>query len=293
MPWQQLTLFTSKDHAEAFSEQLESLGAASVTMQDAADQPLYEPPPGATPLWQLTNVVGLFDESFDMEAVIEHLRENNPVELPEYRIEELAEQDWERAWMDDFKPMRFGERLWIVPSWSEAPDTGGVNILLDPGLAFGTGTHPTTRLCLEWLDGHEVRGKSVIDYGCGSGILAIAAALLGAERVIGVDIDPQAITATNDNAKRNRVGERIDAYLSGREPEQAADLLLANILAGPLGELAPLFAGRVKAGGNIVLSGILAEQAEGLREIYSDWFEMAPTIVLEDWVRLEGVRRTD
>ena len=169
MPWQQLTLYTTKEHAETLSGRLESLGAASVTMQDAADQPLYEPPPGATPLWQLTNVVGLFDDSFDMDLILTHLRNALGGELPEHALEVLEDQDWERAWMDDFKPMQFGKRLWIVPSWSEAPDTGGVNILLDPGLAFGTGTHPTTRLCLEWLDAHDIKSKSVIDYGCGSG----------------------------------------------------------------------------------------------------------------------------
>jgi ribosomal protein L11 methyltransferase len=232
MPWQQLTLYTTKEHAEAISEQLETLGAASVTMQDAADQPLYEPPPGATPLWQMTNVVGLFDDSFDMNALLEQLRDGLDGELPEIRIEELEDQDWERAWMDDFKPMQFGERLWIVPSWTEAPDTGGVNILLDPGLAFGTGTHPTTRLCLEWLDGHPIAGKTVIDYGCGSGILAIGAALLGAATVIGVDTDPQAITASDENARRNNISEKIHAYLPGHEPKESADLLLANILAG-------------------------------------------------------------
>ncbi len=291
MPWQQLTLYTTKDHAESLSEQLEALGAASVTMQDAADQPLYEPPPGATPLWQMTNVVGLFDESFAMDTVVDQLRDAMDGELPELAILELEDQDWERAWMDDFKPMQFGERLWIVPSWTEAPDTGGVNILLDPGLAFGTGTHPTTRLCLEWLDGHEIKDKTVIDYGCGSGILAIAAALLGADSVVGVDTDPQAITATDENARRNNVSEKIDAYLPGHESKAPADLLLANILAGPLGELAPLFAERVKPGGEVVLSGILAEQAEGLREIYREWFEMAPAVELDGWIRLEGKRR--
>lgn len=290
MPWQQLTLFTTKDHAESLSEHLESLGAASVTMQDAADQPLYEPPPGATPLWQMTNVVGLFDDSFDMEAVLKHLQENTSEPLPDYRLEDLEDQDWERAWMDDFKPMRFGERTWIVPSWHEAPDTGGVNILLDPGLAFGTGTHPTTRLCLEWLDAHAPEGQNVIDYGCGSGILAIAAALLGAESVIGVDTDPQAITASDENARRNGVNEKIRAYLPNKEPKEAADLLLANILAGPLAELAPLFAERVKSGGKLVLSGILPEQAENLRGIYGEWFEMAPAVELDGWIRLEGVR---
>lgn len=290
MPWQQLTLFTTKDHAESLSDLLESLGAASVTMQDAADQPLYEPPPGATPLWQMTNVVGLFDDSFDMEAVLNHLRENTPEPLPEYRLEELEDQDWERAWMDDFKPMQFGARTWIVPSWHEAPDTGGVNILLDPGLAFGTGTHPTTRLCLEWLDAHAPVDLNVIDYGCGSGILAIAAALLGAKSVIGVDTDPQAITASDENARRNGVSEKIEAYLPNKEPKDAADLLLANILAGPLAELAPLFAERVKSGGSLVLSGILPEQAENLRDVYSEWFEMAAAVELDGWIRLVGIR---
>ncbi len=291
MPWQQLTLYTTKDHAEALSEQLEALGAASVTMQDAADQPLYEPPPGATPLWQMTNVVGLFDESFAMDKVVDQLRDVMGGELPELKIMELEDQDWERAWMDDFQPMQFGERLWIVPSWTEAPDTGGVNILLDPGLAFGTGTHPTTRLCLEWLDAHPPRGKTVIDYGCGSGILAIAAALLGANPVIGVDTDPQAIMASDENARRNHVSAAITTYLPKHEPKDPADLLLANILAGPLGELAPLFSELVKPGGDLVLSGILPEQAEGLRETYSEWFVMAPAIELDGWIRLEGVRK--
>jgi ribosomal protein L11 methyltransferase len=290
MPWQQLTLYTTKEHAEAINEQLEALGAASVTMQDAADQPLYEPPPGATPLWQMTNVVGLFEEEANVEGVLAALRAQYGAALPEYRLELLADQDWERVWMDDFKPMRFGRRLWIVPSWSEAPETGGVNILLDPGLAFGTGTHPTTRLCLEWLDGHDIADKQVIDYGCGSGILAIAAALLGAAAVVGVDNDPQAITATKENARRNAVSAQIAAYLPGYEPTETVDLLLANILAGPLAELAPLFAQRVKPGGGLVLSGILPEQAEGLREVYAAWFEMAPACELDGWIRLEGVR---
>lgn len=290
MPWHQLTLFTTKENAETLLERLERLGAVSVTMQDAADQPLYEPPPGATPLWQLTNVVGLFEEEANVEGVLAALRAQYGAALPEYRLELLADQAWERVWMDDFKPMRFGRRLWIVPSWSEAPETGGVNILLDPGLAFGTGTHPTTRLCLEWLDGHDIADKQVIDYGCGSGILAIAAALLGAAAVVGVDNDPQAITATKENARRNAVTAQITAYLPGHEPTEAVDLLLANILAGPLAELAPLFAQRVKSGGGLVLSGILPEQAEGLREVYAAWFKMAPATELDGWIRLEGVR---
>lgn len=293
MPWLQLTFYTTKDHAEALSDLLSEAGAAAVTMQDAADQPLYEPPPGATPLWQLTNVVGLFDEGFTSDAVVSQLRGQWPEELPEYRTDILEDQDWERAWMDDFKPMRFGERLWIVPSWHEAPQQDGVNILLDPGLAFGTGTHPTTRLCLEWLDAHPPAGLEVTDYGCGSGILAIAAALLGAESVLAVDNDPQALAATLENARRNQVEERIRAYLPTEAPDESAPLLLANILAGPLIELAPQLASRVSNGGAIVLSGILPEQADAVSEAYRHWFEMAPATELDGWIRLEGVKCND
>ncbi len=288
MPWLQLTFYSTKDDAEALADLLSEAGAAAVTMQDAADQPLYEPPPGATPLWQLTNVVGLFDESFNSDAVINQLQAQWSSELPEYRSEQLEDQDWERAWMDDFKPMQFGERLWIVPSWHEAPQQDDVNIHLDPGLAFGTGTHPTTRLCLEWLDGHDVEGLPVIDYGCGSGILAIAAALLGAESVLAVDNDPQALVATLDNARRNHVEARIRAYLPKEAPDETVPLLLANILAGPLIELSPQLASRVQSGGHIVLSGILPEQADAVSTAYSTWFTMQQPTVLDGWVRLEG-----
>jgi ribosomal protein L11 methyltransferase len=289
MPWLQLTFYTTKDDAEALADLLSETGAAAVTMQDAADQPLYEPPPGATPLWQLTNVVGLFDESFNSNALIAEIKSQWPGELPEYRSEQLEDQDWERAWMDDFKPMQFGERLWIVPSWHEAPVRDAVNILLDPGLAFGTGTHPTTRLCLEWLDSHEVSGKYVIDYGCGSGILAIAAALLGAAEVIGVDNDPQALVATLDNARRN--GVTIQPYLPKEVPETQADILIANILAGPLIELAPRLAALVKPDGQLALSGILPMQAEAVAEAYREWFDMTPAVEHDGWIRLEGKKR--
>lgn len=289
MPWLQLTFYSTKDKAEALADLLSETGASAVTMQDAADQPLYEPPPGATPLWQLTNVVGLFVEDTDSEAVLRQLKSAWPGEFPDYRSEVLEDQDWERAWMDEFKPMRFGERLWIVPSWHEPPEGDTVNILLDPGLAFGTGTHPTTRLCLEWLDGHEIQGKSVIDYGCGSGILALAAALLGAASVIGVDNDPQALVATLDNAQRNGVNIRV--YLPKEAPSEPVDILLANILAGPLIELAPRLAARVKPGGAIALSGILPEQAASVSAAYQEWFTMAPAVEQDGWIRLEGVKR--
>lgn len=289
MPWLQLTFYSTKEKAETLADLLSEAGAAAVTMQDAADQPLYEPPPGATPLWQLTNVVGLFAEDADGVTIAQQLQAQWQGEFPDYRSEMLEDQDWERAWMDDFKPMRFGERLWIVPSWHEPPAGDTVNILLDPGLAFGTGTHPTTRLCLEWLDGHEIQGKTVIDYGCGSGILALAAALLGAESVIGVDNDPQALVATLDNAARN--GVSIRAYLPKEAPQVPVDVLVANILAGPLIELAPRLASLVREGGAIALSGILPEQAEAVSMAYSEWFAMQPPVEQDCWIRLEGIRQ--
>jgi len=291
MPWLQLTFYSNKNDAEALASLLSEAGAAAVTMLDAADQPLYEPPPGATPLWQLTNVVGLFDENHQTETILARLRNDWPGELPDYRSEILEDQDWERAWMDDFKPMRFGERLWIVPSWCEPQEQEAVNILLDPGLAFGTGTHPTTRLCLEWLDSHDVEGMSVIDYGCGSGILAIAAALLGAREVVGVDNDPQALLATLENAQRNDVTERITTWLPNEMPESRADLLLANILAGPLVELAPRLAALTGDDGQIVLSGILPEQAAEVSAAYAPWFTMQPAVEHDGWIRLEGQKR--
>lgn len=289
MPWLQLTFYSTKKKAEALADLLSEAGAAAVTMQDAADQPLYEPPPGATPLWQLTNVVGLFEEEANADEIVATLKAQWSDEFPEYRSEILEDQDWERAWMEDFKPMRFGERLWIVPSWHEAPERDAVNILLDPGLAFGTGTHPTTRLCLEWLDANELAEKTVIDYGCGSGILAIAAALLGAKSVIGVDNDPQALVATLDNAQRNEVN--IQAYLPKEAPQGTVDILVANILAGPLIELAPKLSALVKEGGAIALSGILSEQAEAVSNAYRPWFAMRQPVEYDGWVRLEGVKQ--
>ena len=291
MPWLQFTFYTTKEQAEALAARLEQAEALAVSMIDAADQPLYEPPPGATPLWQLTNVLGLFDSERDPDTLLQQIRQDWPDAFPEYRQEILEDQDWERAWMDDFHPMQFGQRLWIVPSWQAAPQQDGVNILLDPGLAFGTGTHPTTRLCLEWLDAHAPTGQQVVDYGCGSGILAIAAALLGAIQVIAVDNDPQALLATVDNAQRNQVATQILAYLPRECPSEPVDLLLANILAGPLIELSPRLAALVREGGHIVLSGILPEQAEEVRQAYQHWFHMQPATEQDGWIRLEGQRQ--
>ncbi|MFA5529980.1 MAG: 50S ribosomal protein L11 methyltransferase [Thiohalomonadaceae bacterium] len=292
MPWNQLLLECNAAQGDLLSDLLADAGAEAVTLLDAADQPIFEPALGTTPLWDRTRVNGLFSAETDMDTVVAELaRRLAPVPLPPYRIERLEDQDWNRAWMDRFQPMRFGQRLWIVPSWHQPHDPHAVNILLDPGLAFGTGTHPTTRLCLEWLDAHAPAGLQVIDYGCGSGILAIAAARLGAVSVWATDNDPQALLATRENAARNDVGTTLATTLPEQGPATPADVLLANILAGPLVVLAERFAGLVKPGGTVVLSGILREQADEVRAAYEPWFDMAPTTVLEDWVRLEGRRR--
>lgn len=292
MPWNQLLFECNAADGDLLSDLLAEAGAEAVTLLDAADQPIFEPALGTTPLWDRTRVNGLFSADTDMDAVLADLaRRLAPAPLPPYRIERLEDQDWNRAWMDRFQPMRFGQRLWIVPSWYQPPEPDAVNILLDPGLAFGTGTHPTTRLCLEWLDAYAPDGLHVIDYGCGSGILAIAAACLGAASVWATDNDPQALLATRENAERNGVNHALVTTLPEQGPAMIADVLLANILAGPLVILAERFAGRVKPGGTVVLSGILREQADEVRAAYEPWFDMAPTTVLEDWVRLEGRRR--
>jgi len=292
MPWLQLTLESSPAVAERVSDALSNLGAAAVTLLDGADQPLYEPPPGETPLWSATRIIGLFAADADMVAITAQLTAQLGVdELPPWRVSPLEDKDWEREWMDNFHPMRFGKRLWIVPSWHAAPDGDAVNILLDPGLAFGTGTHPTTALCLQWLDAHGADHPEVIDYGCGSGILAVAALKLGAGHVWAVDNDPQALIASRDNATKNQLTGHIDAITPARLPEQPVRLLLANILAQPLMELAEKFSRLVEPGGHIVLSGILQHQAEGITRHYAQWFDMAPAAQQEEWMRLSGRRR--
>lgn len=298
MAWVHLHIHTDPEQAELLEELLLAAGSAAVTMQDDADQPLYEPDLGSTPLWQSTRVTGLFEQSADLEALKEqisaefHLQTQTPLESIE--VELVADQDWERAWMEDFHPIRFGERLWICPSWHTPPQAGAVNLMLDPGLAFGTGTHPTTALCLKWLDSADVRDLEVVDYGCGSGVLGLAALLLGAREVIGTDTDPQALEASRDNARRNDVAEqRLRLFVPESLPEGQCDLLLANILAQPLMSLAPSLAKRVRPGGDILLSGILASQAEELRERYSPWFDMAEAVEQEGWVRLHGRRTAD
>lgn len=292
MPWLQLELEASPDNAEHLSELLDEAGAAAVTLQDAADQPLYEPPLGTTPLWNTTRVIGLFQTDTDITAVLASLQQQlAPAALPVWHLNPLEDRDWVRAWMDNFQPMCFGERVWICPSGFTPPEPEAINILLDPGLAFGTGTHPTTAMCLRWLDAHPPQDLAVIDYGCGSGILGIAACKLGADHVSGVDTDPQALLATHDNAEKNRVGGCIKAYLPADFQSEPVALLLANILAGPLQSLAPRFAELVAPAGYIVLSGILAEQADSVIQHYQPAFTMHVVAQQENWVCLAGQRR--
>lgn len=294
MPWLQVRLAITPEQAETYEDALLEVGAVSVTFMDAEDQPIFEPDLGTTPLWSRTHLLALFEADTDETALLAHLALLTGGDLPEHHVEEIADQDWERSWMDNFQPMRFGRRLWIVPSWHAAPEPDAVNLLLDPGLAFGTGTHPTTALCLEWLDGQELAGRQVLDFGCGSGILAIAALLLGAERAVGTDIDPQALEASRDNASRNGIEPaRLPVYLPADLPQRQADVLVANILAGPLVSLAPQLTDLVRPGGLLALSGILAEQAEEVRAAYSAHFDLDPTAEREGWIRISGRRRAD
>lgn len=292
MPWIQLKLEAGDRDPEQLSDFLLAAGAASVTFLDAADQPIFEPDPGDTPLWTETRVVALFDNAERVRAVSEALaRAFDPATAARVELETLEDRDWERAWMDHFAPMHFGERLWVVPTGMAMPDQRDAVVLdLDPGLAFGTGTHPTTALCLQWLDGHPPLGASVLDFGCGSGILAIAALKLGAATAVGTDIDEQALWASAENARRNGVGERLELALPPALTETPVDLLLANILANPLIELAPKLASRVRSGGTLLLSGILEEQADKVMEAYMPWFRFAPVMEKEGWVCLEGTK---
>jgi len=299
MPWLQIKVETQPDQAEQYEDLLLTAGCAVVTYQDAADQPIFEPDLGTTPLWSRTTITGLFAAEQDVQATLDQLQaaqQQLPLpanaEHPPFKAEILEDKDWEREWMDSYHPMQFGTRLWVCPSWREAPDPDAVNMMLDPGLAFGTGTHPTTALCLEWLDGQALEGQHLVDYGCGSGILGIAALLLGARDVVAVDIDPQALTATRDNLARNRLApERLQTFLPADAPAVQADTLVANILAGPLVQLAPTLATLIRPGGRLLLSGLLAEQAEEVSTAYNEWFEMEPAVEKEGWIRLTGTKR--
>ena len=291
MPWLQLRLAITPEQAEPLEDTLLALGAVSVTFMDGEDQPIFEPDLGTTPLWSHTHLLALFEAETDSAELLDNLARLSDGALPDHQLEQIADQDWERSWMVHFQPMQFGRRLWIVPSWHAAPEPDAVNLLLDPGLAFGTGTHPTAALCLEWLDGQQLQGSSLIDFGCGSGILAIAGLLLGAESVCATDIDIQALEASRDNAQRNQIAdERLTLHLPEDMPQEPADILVANILAGPLVSLAPQLSRLVKPGGLIALSGILAEQTEDILGAYRAHFDLDPVAEREGWIRVSGRR---
>jgi ribosomal protein L11 methyltransferase len=286
-----LKLTVPGPQVESIEDLLLELGALSTSLEDAGDHALLEPLPGETPVWPEAVVSGLFEDDADAAAITLALSTGLDIAPGTIIREDVEERDWVRAWMDDFRPMRFGERLWIVPTGYEPPDPGAVNLLLDPGLAFGTGTHPTTALCLEWLDAHPPVDATAIDYGCGSGVLAIAALRLGARHCVGVDLDPQALVATRDNARRNGIpDEQLPVCLPEGLEAEPADLVMANILSGPLVELAPVLGRLVRPGGRLILSGLLAEQADTVAAAYRNTFKMAPPTLKDDWALLAGIR---
>ncbi len=291
--WIELRLECRRERVDALSDALTEAGALSVTLTDAADDPVLEPAPGEAPLWPRVIAVGLFDAATDVGQVL--LLAQTALGLaapPAVTITPVAGQDWERIRLDELRALRFGERLWVCPRGRSVDEPDAVVVLLDPGLAFGTGTHPTTALCLEWLDAHARPGDRVIDYGCGSGILAIAAARLGADAVLALDIDPQALQATGENARANGVADRITAAAPDQAPPFEADCLLANILARPLIDLAPRFARLLGPGGRLAVSGILADQADAVAAALANaGFTPGDRAEREGWVRLDAVRR--
>lgn len=291
MSWLQLSLTTSEEQAPLVETLFENMGALSITLGDAGDEPILEPDIGKTPLWQATRITALFEGDRDPDELRGLVSQSLNADVCRLlTVERLEDQAWERAWLDAFRPMRFGRRLWVCPNNQPPGAEDAVVVELDPGLAFGTGTHPTTALCLRWLDGADLSGSTLIDYGCGSGILAVAALTLGAKRVIAIDHDPQALEATRDNAIKNHVDDRLEILGSDQTPTIKADIILANILAGTLIELEPMLASLVSPGGRIILSGILSEQADSVAKAYAPHFQMQAPVEQEDWILLEGSR---
>ena len=302
MPYLQLAVPVQLDLQPRYERALEDVGALAITLQDAHldaadEQAIFEPGVGELPLWDEMTLTALFDADTDPLLLLAALDAFDPgLDWRKARFETVADQDWERAWLDTFQPMRFGERTWIVP-WNhalppEADVADAAIVRLDPGLAFGSGTHPTTALCLQWLDElasrGELQGRDVLDFGCGSGILALAALKLGAARAVGVDNDPQALTATADNAQRN--GQAIAAFLPQDEPAASYPIVVANILASALDALAETLAARVAAGGRIAMSGILAGQEDELLRRFAPWFDELAIARQDDWIRIDGLR---
>lgn len=291
MPWLQLKIVAPRDQVEPIENAVLAAGAVSVTFQDNGDQPILEPGLGEAPLWDQVKITGLFDADIDTRATSEKIEKHLRQPFSGFHWEQLEDKDWEREWMNNYHAICCGEKLWICPSWQTPPEPEKINLMLDPGLAFGTGTHPTTFMCMQWIDQQDFTGQHIIDYGCGSGILGIATLLMGAKQVIGVDIDPQALLATVENAKRNNLADdAMPVFLPNRCPETQADVMLANILAGPLAELAPSLNKLTKLGGKICLSGILAGQANAVKAAYAPWFDFDPIAQQEEWVRITGTK---
>lgn len=292
MDWRQFVMHLDSLEPDRVEAVLAEHGAVSVTLSDAGDDPVLEPAPGEMPLWQSTRITGLFAGDADLDSLPEALRAALGVEsLPEHRVVELADREWEREWLRDFRPMRFGRRLWVSPHGFEVDADDAIVLRLDPGLAFGTGTHATTSLCLEWLDAEPPADRRLLDFGCGSGILAIAGLLLGARHATAVDIDAQAVAATEQNAAANGASDRLTATTDPGAADGTYDVIVANILAATLIELAPLITGRLALGGRLALSGVLERQADEVIDAYAPVIRFDPLATLDGWVRLTGTKR--
>ena len=290
--WQELHFTARKDQVEPLEDWLFARGALSVTLEDEADQPLLEPRPGETPLWDAVRLTALFAGAEDLTPLLGEIPSELCTQVPTVAVP-LADREWTRVWEDQFHPLQIGGRLWICPSWIHPPNPNAINILLDPGLAFGTGTHPTTAMCLRALDGDLPPGQRVVDYGCGSGILGIAAARLGATAVLGVDNDPQAITASRDNAQRNEVPDAAFRVVLPQDDlvaswQASADWVVANILAGPLVALATALTSLMVPGGRLLLAGLLVDQAHEVIEAYAPAVALSIADQQEEWVLLAG-----
>jgi ribosomal protein L11 methyltransferase len=296
MTWLQLRLDTNRDNVETLEDLMLATGAVAVTMEDNADQPMLEPGVGETPLWGQIRITGLYPADANMDDVLDAFPAGL-LQQTNQRVEILEDKDWEREWIKHYQPMQFGQRLWVCPSWLEPPDPGAVNLLLDPGLAFGTGTHPTTDLCLRQLDGMDLDGRTGVDYGCGSGILAVAELKLGATTMLGVDNDPQALAASRDNTQRNSLAaDRLPVALPEDVDQhvwaQRAELVIANILAGPLIDLSTTLLHFLQPGGTLLLSGLLQTQADELCQHYADRIPLQVVGEKDGWVCLRGKRPT-
>jgi ribosomal protein L11 methyltransferase len=294
MTWLQMSIQTTKANVEAWSDALIAAGAVSITLDEDTQQPIYELSPDHHPLWDRMSLIALFPAEYDSDLL--KLRLSNQIDsivLDQAVWKNIAEEDWLLKWQENLQPMLFGNKLWVCPSWCEIPDPQAINIILDPEMAFGTGTHPTTALCLEWIAENIQPGNTVVDYGCGSGILAIAAAKLGATKVYGIEIDPVALEVSNNNALKNNISSAVfSTYLTDQTPDVQVDVVVANILFNPLLELAPIIAVLLKPNGKIVLSGLLTDQAAAIQACYGQMFKDFVVTHKDEWIRIEANLRS-